>query len=288
MSLLEVADLAKTFRVRGQDVHALSSVSLAVAKGECHAVVGESGSGKSTLANIILGLVAATRGTILFEGERLSFQRTLAQRQQIQLVQQNPLSSLNPKHTIGQSISLPLRVHANLRRTDRQVEALLEEVSLSPSMASRYPGKLSGGERQRVAIARALAASPKLIVLDEPTSALDVLVQAQVLEMLDALRRERNLTFLFISHDLAVVRNIAASVSVFHKGQIVESGPVDTVFSAPKHDYTTRLLTSVPVVSDDEDRLRSNLRKEQPPGNSGLTQEGLNAQPGRKGSESRR
>lgn len=260
--LFQIRDLGKTFESDGRSVVALKNVSLDIAAGECHAVVGESGSGKSTLANLILGIFAPTAGTIVLDGEPLGGKRTLAHRRRIQLVQQNPLSSLNPRRKIGAQLRLPLDVHAIGPASGRKarVEQLLTEVGLEPEMARRSPSSLSGGQRQRVAIARALAADPDLIVLDEPTSALDVLVQARVLALLDRLRKERGLTYIFISHDLAVVRAIADRISVFAAGEMVESGTVEEIFERPQARFTKDLISAVPVVTDEEARLRDAAR----------------------------
>ena len=261
MILLAIKDVSKSFAVGAATVDALHPFSLTVEKGECHAVVGESGSGKSTLANLILGVHAPTSGTIEFEGEALPAHRTRELRRRIQFVQQNPYSALNPRHSVGQSIALGLSIHfpASRAETAARVQELLRDVDLDPALANRYPAALSGGQRQRVAIARALAAKPDFLVLDEPTSALDVLVQARVLELLARLRRERGITYLFISHDLAVVRNLADRVSVFEKGRLVETGETARVFEAPAQEYTRRLIASTPVVSADEAALRDRL-----------------------------
>lgn len=263
-SILSLRGLGKIFEVDGRGVAALEDVDLDVARGECHAIVGESGSGKSTLANLVLGIYQPTAGTMLFDGMPLAGRRTTDQRRRIQLVQQNPLSSLNPRRKVGASIRLPLDVHRIGDRSERRarVEQLLVEVGLEPEMARRTPSSLSGGQRQRVAIARALAAGPELIILDEPTSALDVLVQARVLALLDRLRRERGLTYVFITHDLAVVRALADRISVFAQGRKVESGTVDEIFDNPQQSFTRDLLAAVPVVTDEEARLRDAVRAE--------------------------
>ena len=197
-----------------------------------------------------------------FKGEILGARRPLRLKRAIQLIQQNPLSTLNPRRTVGQSIRLALDVHAigERERRGKRVAELLGEVGLPADYAFRSPRGLSGGERQRVAIARALACEPELIVLDEPTSALDVLVQARVLRLLMRIRHQHQLTYAFITHDLAVVRGIADSVSVFEKGRLVESGAADALFAAPQSGYTRRLLASVPVVSDEEARFRDRFR----------------------------
>ena len=188
--------------------------------------------------------------------------RTRPLRRAIQLVQQNPLSALNPRRSVGASVRLPIDVHELRPRSERnaRVAELLKEVDLDPRFARRSPRGLSGGERQRIAIARALAAEPELIVLDEPTSALDVLVQARVLDLLGRLRREHGLTYIFITHDLAVVRAIADRVSVFQRGRLVETGTVADIFAAPKSAYTRELIGAIPVVTEEEARLRDEIR----------------------------
>jgi ABC-type glutathione transport system ATPase component len=260
--ILELDRLGKVFSADGHSVAALDDVSLAFTRGECHAIVGESGSGKTTLANLVLGLIGATSGEIRFDGATLGRSRTREQKRAIQLVQQNPLSALNPRRSVGASIRLPLDVHDLGRRSERsaRVASLLKEVGLEPEHAKRSPRGLSGGQRQRIAIARALACEPELLVLDEPTSALDVLVQARVLQLLQRLRQERGLTYLFITHDLAVVRAIADRVSVFQKGRLVETGPVETIFSDPKSAYTRELIGAIPVVTEAEAALRAAIR----------------------------
>jgi peptide/nickel transport system ATP-binding protein len=262
--LLEIRGLGKTFDPDGRQVVALADVDLDIAHGECHAVVGESGSGKSTLANLILGIYQPTAGAMRLDGAPLPPRRAIEHRRRIQLVQQNPLSSLNPRRKVGASIRLPLDVHHIGDRAQRRlrVEELLVEVGLEPEMARRSPASLSGGQRQRVAIARALAARPELIVLDEPTSALDVLVQARVLALLDRLRREHGLTYVFITHDLAVVRALADRISVFAQGRKVESGTVAEIFDNPQQTFTRELLAAAPVVTEEEAALREVVRAE--------------------------
>jgi ABC-type glutathione transport system ATPase component len=263
MSLLSVTAISKTFGSGDGAVHALSDVTLNVEDGECLAVVGESGSGKSTLANLVLGLFAPSAGTLVFDGTSLPARRRLADRRAIQLVQQNPASALNPRRSVGASLRLALDVHDIGRKADRpaRVAALLQDVGLPPEFATRAPRALSGGQRQRVAIARALACEARLIVLDEPTSALDVLVQAQVLRLLADLRARNGLTYLFITHDLAVVRNIADRVAVFEKGKMVELAETETIFHNPAHPYTRRLISAVPVITDEEKTMRDMLAK---------------------------
>jgi len=269
-TILSVSDVSKNFEVNGGTVKALDSVSFSVTKGECLAVVGESGSGKSTIANIILGIYAATTGNLTFKGEALPARRTQEHRRAIQLVQQNPLSSLNPRRSIGASLRLALDVHnigAKAGRAKRTGE-LLEEVGLPAELRNRAPSALSGGQRQRVAIARALACQSELIVLDEPTSALDVLVQARVLKLLKALKESRGLTYVFITHDLSVVRNIADRVAVFEKGRLVEFATTDVIFTRPVNLYTRRLIGAVPVVSSEEAALRDHIMEQLQNGNT--------------------
>ena len=261
--LLTVERVGMRFRSAGQDVRAVSDVSIDVRPGECHAIIGESGSGKSTLAGVILGLIEPTTGLIRFKGAVVSGRRRpLALKRAIQLIQQNPRSALNSRRTVGQSVRLPLDVHAIGKRSlrDERVAELLREVGLPADYAKRTPRALSGGERQRVAIARALACEPELVVLDEPTSALDVLVQARVLQLLTRIRRERGLAYLFITHDLAVVRGIADRVSVLEKGELVETGSTREIFDSPRTTYTRRLLGSIPVVTEEEARFRDRFR----------------------------
>ena len=236
--LLSVENATKRFRTAGHEVVALADVSLAVEPGECHAIIGESGSGKSTLAGLILGLTQPSSGSIRFKGETLGARR-------------RPLRLGLDVHRLGE----------RSRRRERVAE-LLAEVGLPADYAARTPRGLSGGERQRVAIARALACEPELLVLDEPTSALDVLVQARVLNLLMRTRREHGLTYLFITHDLAVVRGIADRISVFERGRLVEAGSTDAIFAAPRNAYTRRLLGAVPVVTAEEARYRDRFRAE--------------------------
>ena len=259
--LLSVIDVSKEFSVSGHKIQALDKISLDVMQGECLAIVGESGSGKSTIANIILGIYGATSGGLVFKGRELPASRLKEHRRAIQLVQQNPLSSLNPRRSIGASLRLALDVHDIGDRAGRigRIEELLEEVGLPGDFRTRSPASLSGGQRQRVAIARALACQSELVVLDEPTSALDVLVQARVLKLLKDLKDKRGLTYVFITHDLSVVRNIADRVAVFERGKLVEIGGTEALFANPHHSYTRRLIGAVPVVSREEAALRDRI-----------------------------
>lgn len=238
---------------------AVSEVDLTVGPGETVALVGESGSGKSTIGNAVLGLVPPADGRIEFAGEdvtRASASRRRALTKDLQAVFQDPYGSLNPMRTIGQTLVEPLRAH-RLRVDERtRVTEALARVGLPADAADRYPGQFSGGQRQRVAIARALIVGPKLVICDEPTSSLDLSIQAQVLNLLVQLRREEGLSYLFITHDLAVVRHIAHRVVVLYRGQVVESGPTAEVCDNPQHRYTQALLAAVPDPDPVEQRAR--------------------------------
>lgn len=257
--LLEVRDLVVRFPVRtgflGRAtgaVQAVGGVSLDVARGETLALVGESGCGKTTTGRAILRLVEPTAGTIRFDGtdlRALDARSLRAMRRRMQLVFQDPYSSLNPRLTIGDAIREGIVVHrlAEGAAADARVRALLDEVGLRPEWATRYPHEFSGGQRQRVGIARALAVEPEFLVLDEPVSALDVSVQAQVINLLARLQRDRALTYLFIAHDLGVVEQLATRVAVMYLGRIVEVAPVASLFTRPVMPYTQALLSAIPI-----------------------------------------
>ena len=274
--LLAVRGLSKHYFVRKTRVVALRGVDLALERNEVLAVVGESGSGKSTLGNLVLGIELPSAGSIALDGELLPARRTRAQRRRLQLVQQNPLSALNPKRTVFQSVALPLGVHRIVPRARqrRRVGELLEMVGLSAAIMDRHPHVLSGGQRQRVALARAIAGGPDVLVLDEPTSALDVSVQAMVLELLADLQRRLSLSYLFITHDLAVVRVLAQRVVVLYRGQVIESGPTEAVFDAPLHRFTQMLISALPVVSREEERLKPQWPWDRETGVGGAAPEG--------------
>ena len=261
--LLELRNVSKTFRQGSFAVEAVKDLTIGIARRERLGLVGESGSGKSTIANLILGVTAPTAGEIVLDGTVLPERRRLQDRRRMQLVQQNPLSALNPYRTVGSSLRLALDVHGIGERTRRRerIARLLEEVGLDPGLASRYPASLSGGQRQRVAIARARACDSDLIVLDEPTSALDVIVQARILKLLNTLHERRGLTYLFITHDPAVVRTIADRVAVLSRGELVEAGDTEDIFRRPEHPYTRTLIAASPVITEEEQEFRHRIRR---------------------------
>jgi peptide/nickel transport system ATP-binding protein len=250
-ALLEVQDLTVEFRRRRHELRALDRVSLTVSPGETLGLVGESGSGKTTLALTILGLVPAASGHIRFAGQDLASIRRHERRglgRDLQVVFQDPYSSLNPAMTVGQILGEPLLAHQTLSRARlrERIGDMLEQVGLPADAAERYPAEFSGGQRQRVAIARALVVSPKLVICDEAVSALDLSVQAQILNLLADLQRGLSVAYLFVSHDIAVVRYLASRVVVLYAGQVMESGPAGPVCTHPSHPYTRALLAAVP------------------------------------------
>jgi oligopeptide/dipeptide ABC transporter ATP-binding protein len=256
-SLLSVRNLVKHYKAGGMFgraapvVRAVDGVSFEVAKGETLALVGESGCGKSSVGRTILRLQEPTSGHALYEGTDIfSLERTALRqlRRKMQIIFQDPYSSLNPRMSVGSAIAEGLEIHRLATRSELpgRVSALLEEVGLDPSYAKRYPHEFSGGQRQRIGIARALAVQPSFIVCDEPVSALDVSVQAQVINLLSDLQSHRGLSYLFIAHDLAVVRQIAHRIAVMYLGRIVEEGHTEQILSDPRHPYTVALLSAVP------------------------------------------
>jgi oligopeptide transport system ATP-binding protein len=258
--LLEVTDLEKLFPIKSgllidrtvDYVRAVDGVSFEIRQGETLGLVGESGSGKSTTGYCILRLLEPTAGSIRFEGRELT---TLGRedmrkvRREMQIVFQDPYASLDPRMTVGDIVAEPLAVHGIGSRRDRRsrVRELLDVVGFDPSFVNRYPHEFSGGQRQRIGIARALALNPKLIVCDEPVSALDVSIQAQILNLLKDLQDEFGLTYLFIAHDLAVVRAMSDRIAVMNRGKLVELGPAEDVYTKPEEEYTRALLTAVPI-----------------------------------------
>jgi oligopeptide/dipeptide ABC transporter ATP-binding protein len=273
--LLVVERLVKHFSVeRGVlrapgTLRAVDGVSLTVRRGETLGLVGESGSGKTTIARCLMRLATPDAGRIVYDGvDVLGLQaRALrAFRRRMQLVFQDPYGSLNPRMRVGAAVREPLEIHdlARGHAADERVAALFGEVGLDVSLRARYPHELSGGQRQRVGIARALAVEPEFLVLDEPVSALDVSVQAQVLALLTELQERRGLTYLFIAHDLAVVRQMADSVAVMYLGKIVEEGPAEDLFANPRHPYTLSLLSAVPVPDPAARRARIVLEGDPP------------------------
>jgi oligopeptide/dipeptide ABC transporter ATP-binding protein len=271
--LLEVRDVRKAFPiVRGRslrrsigEIRAVDGVSLTLAAGETLGLVGESGCGKSTLARCILRLLEPTAGAVRFGGRDVlaSSQRELRNlRREMQIIFQDPYGSLNPRMRVAQLVAEPLRVHAmtgGRHETRARVAELLSLVGLSPEHADRYPHSFSGGQRQRIGIARALASEPKLLILDEPVSALDVSSRAQILALLEDLQARLGLAYLFVSHDLSVVRYISQRVAVMYLGKIVELAPRDDLFGHPRHPYTQALLSAVPVPDPERERRRRRI-----------------------------
>ena len=236
---------------RSAGLRAVDDVSLHVERGETLGVVGESGSGKTTLLRMVLRLLRPSAGTIEVEDKdiwSLPRRDLKAFRRRIQPIFQNPASSFNPRQSIGTILAAPLEVHGVGDRRSRadKIAAVLERVGMPPGVTSRYPHQLSGGQKQRIAIARAVILEPAIVVADEPTSALDVSVQAQVLEVFQETKRAMGLTCLFVSHNLAVIRQVSDRVAVMHQGAVVEYGPAETLFAAPRHDYTRALIAAVP------------------------------------------
>jgi oligopeptide transport system ATP-binding protein len=263
MALIEIASLTKRYG----DTAALDGIDLTIHRGEVLGLVGESGSGKSTLAKLLVGLERPTGGSIRYDGRDIA---TLSRRERqqmrckMQMIFQDPYASLNPRMTVEQIVGEGLEIH-NLRpkaqRRDRIIE-LLDLVGLGPETLRRYPHEFSGGQRQRIGIARALAPEPEFLICDEPTSALDLSVQAQVVNLLQTLRKEMGLTYLFISHDLSVVRALADRIGVMYRGRIVEIGPARKIFGYPRHPYTKMLLSAIPLPDPVQEKERLAQRQE--------------------------
>ena len=256
--LLELEEVTKYFRTgagivsRGETVHAVDGVSFSVREGETLGLVGESGCGKSTLGRCIVRLHEPTSGTIRFDGEDITTiggRRLRELRRDIQIVFQDPYASLNPRHRLAQIVGGPMKVQGmgSSQQISARVAELLTLVGLGPEHVNRYPHEFSGGQRQRIGVARALAVNPRLVVCDEPVSALDVSIQAQVINLLDDLQDELGLTYVFIAHDLAVVRHVSDRIAVMYLGKLVEVSPAEELYVRPLHPYTEALLSAVPV-----------------------------------------
>jgi oligopeptide/dipeptide ABC transporter ATP-binding protein len=269
--LLEARDLAKSFPARDSkgSVHAVNGVNLAVKAGTTLGIVGESGCGKSTLARLLLRLIEPSGGDVFFEGESIltmDRRRLRDLRRHIQIVHQDPYASLNPRMSVQSIIAEPLEIHgigtAQSRRA--RVTELLSSVGLDPEASAKYPHEFSGGQRQRICIARAIALEPRLLILDEPVSALDVSIQSQVLNLLMDLKKRLGLTYVFISHDLSVVKHISDDVAVMYLGRVVEQGPADVVLQLPLHPYTQALISAVPEIAMENRKQRIILSGDPP------------------------
>jgi len=270
--LVRVENMVKHFPVRtsglvrrtvGQ-VHAVDDVSLSIPRGKTLGLVGETGSGKSTLARCVAGLIPVTSGRVIFDGRditNLSRGAMRPVRREIQMIFQDPYSSLNPRRRVGAIIGDPFAIHKTATGSERrrQVQELMERVGLNPEHYNRFPAEFSGGQRQRIGVARALALRPKLIICDEPVSALDVSIQAQVLNLLADLQRDYGLTYLFIAHDLEVVRHVSDSVTVMYLGRVAEEGSRDAVYRTPRHPYTAALLSAAPAADPDAAASRQRI-----------------------------
>jgi peptide/nickel transport system ATP-binding protein len=271
--LVELDDLRMWFPIKQGvlldrhvgDVKAVDGVSLTIERGETLGLVGESGCGKSTVGRAMLRLYEPTGGRVLFEGvdvTHMSDAELRPLRRRMQMVFQDPFASLNPRHSVGRTIGEPLRVHGISKGSEAEtrVREILEVVGLPPDAANRYPHEFSGGQRQRIGLARALALNPSLVVCDEPVSALDVSIQAQIVNLLEELQAEFGLTYLFIAHDLAVVRHISNRIAVMYLGKIVEVAPADDLYDNPLHPYTLTLLSAIPIPDPEIERTRTAIR----------------------------
>ncbi|MDR0838894.1 MAG: ATP-binding cassette domain-containing protein [Oscillospiraceae bacterium] len=261
--LVETRELVKYFPVKGgggQHVRAVDGVSLAIAQGETLGLVGESGCGKTTLGRTMLRLYNPTSGTLLYRGEDITRVKMLAYRRKMQIIFQDPSASLNPRMTVGEIIGEPLDIHKLCKSKSEKrarISELLTLVGLNSEQANRYPHEFSGGQQQRIGIARALAVNPEFIVCDEPISALDVSIQSQIVNMLEDMQKDLGLTYLFISHDISVVRHISSRIGVMYLGRLVELAPSGELNANPLHPYTRNLLSAVPIPDPDKSRART-------------------------------
>lgn len=277
MAYLEVNDLKVHFPIKGgilgrtvDHVRAVDGVSLRIEKGMTYGLVGESGSGKSTTGRAILGLNKITAGSVVFNGKDVTNARGTREefRKEVQMIFQDPYSSLNPRKRVYDLLAEPLRNFEKLSRAEerKRIHELLETVGLSPESIYKYPHQFSGGQRQRIGIARAVALQPKLIIADEPVSALDVSVQAQVLNFMQDIQKEYDLTYIFIGHDLGVIRHVCDRIGIMYKGRLVEEGNTDEIFDNPQHIYTKRLVAAIPDIDpknrQKQKEFRAKVRKE--------------------------
>ncbi|WP_047983876.1 ABC transporter ATP-binding protein [Ornithinibacillus californiensis] len=273
MSYLEVNDLKVHFPIKGGvfgrtvgHIKAVDGVSFSLEKGKTYGLVGESGSGKTTTGRAIIGLNNITSGKVMFDGKEITNMRRAKSdaRKNIQMIFQDPYSSLNPKKRVVDIVSEPLRNFENLTRKEerKRVQELLELVGLSPESILKYPHEFSGGQRQRIGIARAIALKPKLIIADEPVSALDVSVQAQVLNFMKEIQKELDLTYLFISHDLGVIKHMCDEIGIMYKGRYVEEGTAEDIFNDPQHIYTKRLVAAIPDIDPNKREEKRKFREE--------------------------
>ncbi|SHG25779.1 ABC transporter ATP-binding protein [Ornithinibacillus halophilus] len=272
MAFLEVEDLKVHFPIKGgifgrtiDHVRAVDGVSLSLEKGKTYGLVGESGSGKTTTGRAIIGLEKATAGTVTFDGQDITNLKNKSDvRKDVQMIFQDPYSSLNPKKRVLDIVSEPLRNYENLTKKEERirVQELMELVGLSPESILKYPHEFSGGQRQRIGIARAVALKPKLIIADEPVSALDVSVQAQVLNFMQDIQEELDLTYLFIGHDLGVIKHMCDNIGIMYRGRYVEEGSTEEIFTNPQHIYTKRLVAAIPDIDPKNREAQRQFRQE--------------------------
>jgi len=273
MAFLEVKDLKVHFPIKGgifgrtvDHIKAVDGVSLTIEKGKTYGLVGESGSGKTTTGRAVIGLNNITSGKVIFDGRDITdFRRAdKSVRRDIQMIFQDPYSSLNPKKRVMDIVAEPLRNYEKLSKLEekKRVQELMELVGLSPESVNKYPHEFSGGQRQRIGIARAIALKPKLIIADEPVSALDVSVQAQVLNFMQDIQKELGLTYLFVSHDLGIIKHMCDDIGIMYKGRYVEQGTTDDIFNNPQHIYTKRLVAAIPDIDPRKRNQHLKFRQE--------------------------